>query len=90
MDYNANFLTRMLPRLNWPAVRYVAEQVGCLDGLPMEMPEHDATDEEVLRKLHHILLEIEIVEGNLKCPETDRRFPITKGIPNMLVNEYET
>jgi uncharacterized protein YbaR (Trm112 family) len=28
-------------------------------------------------------------EGNLVCPETGRRFPVAKGIPNMLLNEDE-
>jgi uncharacterized protein YbaR (Trm112 family) len=28
-------------------------------------------------------------EGSLICPETGRRFPVTKGIPNMLLNEDE-
>lgn len=28
-------------------------------------------------------------EGSLVCPETGRRFPVSKGIPNMLLNEDE-
>ena len=39
--------------------------------------------------MHHVLLEIEVMEGNLVCPETGRKFPITKGIPNMLLKEDE-
>jgi len=34
-------------------------------------------------------MEIDIKEGNLECPETGRKFPITNGIPNMLLNEDE-
>ena len=30
------------------------------------------------------LLQIEVKEGALVCPETGRQFPITNGIPNML------
>ena len=32
---------------------------------------------------------MEVLEGALICPETGRRFPITGGIPNMLLNEDE-
>jgi len=46
-------------------------------------------NEEILKKLHHILLEIEVLEGDLECPETGRKFPIKNGIPNMLVTEDE-
>lgn len=90
VTFNAEFLTRILPRLHWPTVCTVAEQVG-VEGLPAEMmSEQDASNEEVLQKLHHVLLEIDVIEGNLKCPETGRVFPIADGIPNMLLNEFET
>ncbi len=46
-------------------------------------------DEEVLKKMHRILLEYEVEEGELICPETGRKFPISKGIPNMLLQENE-
>ena len=52
--------------------------------LPPAVPEDYATNEEFLKALHHVLLEVEIVEGVLVCPETDKRFPIKDGIPSML------
>ncbi len=33
--------------------------------------------------------QVELVEGALVCPETGRKFPVVKGIPNMLLNEDE-
>jgi multifunctional methyltransferase subunit TRM112 len=69
-------------------------KVGHSDGLPNTAEFIDSqTDllkkEEFVKKLHQVLLEIEIVEGELVCPETGRTFPIRNGIPNMLVNEDE-
>lgn len=90
-----------------------------------ELPEQPAEgyegDEEFLRKLHHVLLEVtphpppgagvgvpsppaplteppgpcprrqvEVLEGTLQCPESGRLFPISRGIPNMLLNDEET
>ncbi|KAK6911318.1 Trm112-like [Dillenia turbinata] len=40
-------------------------------------------------KFHHALLELHLEEGALVCPETGRRFPVNKGIPNMLLHEDE-
>lgn len=59
--------------------------------LPSELTESHKTgdDEEFLRSLHHVLMEVDIIEGVLECPETGRQFPITNGIPNMLLNEDE-
>jgi len=34
-------------------------------------------------------VKIDIVEGNLVCTETQRKFPIKNGIPNLLLNEDE-
>ena len=33
--------------------------------------------------------QIEVINGDLVCPETSRKFPVTDGIPNMLLNEDE-
>ena len=46
--------------------------------------------EDFLKLAHHILMEIEVTEGFLICPETGRKFKITRGIPNMLLTEQET
>ncbi len=51
--------------------------------------EETLKNEEILKLLHHVLLEVEIIEGDLECPETGRKFPIKNGIPNMLINEDE-
>lgn len=89
VTFNAEFLTRILPRLHWPTVCVVSEQVGVV-GIPKELTDQDTSNDEILQKLHHVLLEIDVIEGELKCPETGRLFPITDGIPNMLLNEFET
>lgn len=82
-------MKKIIPRLDWSAVCLAAEKLGLRDQLPAEMEESHISDEEFLKKLHHILFEIDIVEGELVCPETGRKFPISDGIPNMLLNEDE-
>ena len=43
-----------------------------------------------LRSFFFILpLQVEVIEGELVCPESGRKFPITNGIPNMLLLEHE-
>lgn len=46
-------------------------------------------DDAFLQLYHHALLEVGLEEGALICPETGRRFPVSKGIPNLLLNEDE-
>ena len=52
--------------------------------LPNTVPTNFAEDEAFLLALHHVLMEIEIVDGQLVCPETAKKFPIKDGIPSML------
>ena len=64
-------------------------QAELSDGIPNEPPENVAENEQLLQKLHHLLLEVDVLDGQLECPETGRVFPITNGIPNMVLNEDE-
>lgn len=57
--------------------------------LPAQPTSEYEKEEEFLKKVHHAIMEIEVISGHLKCPESGRLFPITKGIPNMLLNEDE-
>ena len=46
-------------------------------------------DDDFLRAFHHALLEVHLEEGALLCPETGRRFTVSQGIPNLLLQEDE-
>merc|ERR1711953_1425066 len=91
-DYHPEFITRMLDKLEWKALVETAQQLGHGNNLPLDIGETKSQlieNEEFLKDLHHVLLEVEVVEGNLVCPESGRKFPISKGIPNMLLKEDE-
>ena len=61
-----------------------ASQLGMQESLPAALPANCSEDEGFLKALHHVLLEIEIVDGHLICPETGKRFPVKDGIPSLL------
>lgn len=125
MEFNKHFICRMIPKLDWPALKSAADtvnqhtaisggqahstvlQVGHGDGLPVELPEDYETNEELLKAAHHVLMEVslvlgesvatlscgvqvEVVEGELECPESGKKFPVEGGIPNMLLREEES
>ncbi|KAI6111858.1 hypothetical protein EDD16DRAFT_1195123 [Pisolithus croceorrhizus] len=85
-EFNPEFITNILPRLEWRALADAARQVGDTS-LPLEQPE--MMDDGLLRNLHHVLLEIHIVEGAMICPNCQHIYPILNGIPNMLLAEHE-
>uniref|UniRef100_A0A8D2LLI0 Multifunctional methyltransferase subunit TRM112-like protein n=1 Tax=Varanus komodoensis TaxID=61221 RepID=A0A8D2LLI0_VARKO len=87
VDFNPEFIARMIPKLEWGALVEAAETLHLVE---VKLIPDYKDDENFLRKVHHVLMEVEVVEGVLKCPDTGREFPITKGIPNMLLSEEET
>ena len=89
VEFNGEFIARVIPKLEWPEVVKAAEQLGQLGDLPTGLVEDYENDTEFLKKAHHVLLEIEVINGDLVCPETGRKFPVNDGIPNMLLNEDE-
>ncbi|KAI0041551.1 Trm112p-domain-containing protein [Auriscalpium vulgare] len=85
-EFNEDFLRGFIPRLEWGALVQAAREVGD-DSLPAEVPE--MLDDEFLKQLHHVLLEIHIDEGSMVCPNCKHVYPISSGIPNMLLAEHE-
>ncbi len=82
-DYNPDFLKHILPTLDWSGVKIVADAIN-VDGIPSSWDDKLLRDDDFLRAMHRLLLDVHIMEGTLTCPESGRKFPIQKGIPNMM------
>ncbi|XP_054647188.1 multifunctional methyltransferase subunit TRM112-like protein isoform X2 [Dunckerocampus dactyliophorus] len=82
VEFNPQFVSRMIPKLEWSALVQAAEELGHRQDLPGDLVPDFENNEEFLKK-------VEVIEGCLQCPESGREFPISKGIPNMLLNEDE-
>ncbi|XP_046968842.1 multifunctional methyltransferase subunit TRM112-like protein [Vanessa cardui] len=89
VDFNPDFISRIIPKLDWEVLWKAADSIGHSEGLPQTIEQNYDEDKEFLKKAHRVLLEVEVEEGYLTCPESGRQFPITKGIPNMLLTEAE-
>ncbi|TKS72258.1 multifunctional methyltransferase subunit TRM112-like protein [Larimichthys crocea] len=89
VEFNPQFVSRMIPKLEWSALVQAAEELGQRQDLPGELVSDYEKNEDFLKKVHRVLLEVEVIEGCLQCPESGREFPISRGIPNMLLNEDE-
>ncbi|KAG6902137.1 hypothetical protein C0995_003894 [Termitomyces sp. Mi166 len=85
-EFNPEFLKGFMPKLEWKALVDAARQLGDTT-LPLEVPE--MLDDEFLKNLHHVLLEIHVEEGVMSCPNCKHDYPILNGIPNMLLAEHE-
>jgi len=85
-DFNPDFLRGFLPRIEWDALVQASREIGDMS-LPLERPE--MLDDDLLKQLHHVLLEIHVDEGSMTCPNCGHVYSISNGIPNMLLAEHE-
>ncbi|KAL9941133.1 hypothetical protein V8E36_000621 [Tilletia maclaganii] len=90
VDMEDDFVRGLLPKLDWPALISTARTLGD-SSLPEQEPDFNdpMLDAELLKALHHVLLEIHVMEGQMRCPNCSRIFLIRNGIPNMLLAEHE-
>ena len=87
-EANLDFMRHMLPTLDWGGVLVAATAVG-LAGFPVQYNDALLQDEDFLKAAFHLLVNIHVEKGTLICPESGRRFPIDKGIPNLMLPEAE-
>ncbi|KAH9176367.1 Trm112p-domain-containing protein [Lactarius sanguifluus] len=80
-DFNPDFLRGFLPRIEWDALVQASREIGDLS-LPLEQPE--MLDDDLLKQLHH-----SAPRGSMTCPNCGHVYPISNGIPNMLLAEHE-
>ena len=89
VEYSEIAVKRMIERVEYSALLSALNDLKYSHSLPENLPEENSMDEEFLKKMHHCLFEIEVMEGNLICPESERKYPVMRGIPNMLLTESE-
>ncbi|XP_020910936.1 multifunctional methyltransferase subunit TRM112 homolog A-like [Exaiptasia diaphana] len=62
------------------------------NGFPLKIESENIVVNEVdfnAEFISRMIPKVEVQEGNLVCPESDRKFPVKNGIPNMLLNDDE-
>ena len=60
-----------------------------LTTLPPSLTPSLESDPSFLRAVHHVLVNVHVVEGVLTCPETGREFTIKDGIVDVMMEEEE-
>ena len=94
-EFDPDMARAMAGKINFRALISAATDLAIPDvellqsGDGVTFTDEMLADEAVLVALHKILFDIHIIEGNLICPESGRKFPVKDGIPNMLLHEDE-
>lgn len=89
VEFNPNFMVRMIPKVEWAVLVQAVDTLNLAE-VPKEPTEGYEHYETSLRKMYLVLFEVDVLEGTLRCPESGLLFPISRGIPNRLLNDEET
>ncbi|AMD20590.1 HDL154Cp [Eremothecium sinecaudum] len=91
LEFNAQFLLRILDRVDWNAVVAVAHDLGN-SSLPAAKPELPREPEQlseeqmvILRDLHTLFVQTSIAEGEMQCRNCGQIYYIKNSIPNLLL-----
>ncbi|PWY76155.1 Trm112p-domain-containing protein [Aspergillus heteromorphus CBS 117.55] len=88
LEFQPNFILNIIPRIDWDGLRVMANELG-FPTIPDTKPEGDALkDEQILRDLHRVLLETQVVEGKLCCGNCGHEYTIKEGIANFLLPSH--
>lgn len=87
--FNPEFIKSLIERVDWNAFRYALSNLNIPNSLPQAPEELDLSNGELLQDLHRLLLDTHVSEGSLKCSKCSRVYPISQGIPDMLLHEDE-
>mmetsp|Transcript_84383 Transcript_84383/g.192318 ORF Transcript_84383/g.192318 Transcript_84383/m.192318 type:complete len:132 (+) Transcript_84383:55-450(+) len=96
-EFQPEFVKAMYQKLDWAALRMGLDQVReravasdiFVPELPPAVTPDMLDDDNFLRTLHLVMMDLHVEEGTLVCPESGREFPVSKGIPNMLLHDDE-
>ena len=81
-ESDIEFIKHILPALDWNGVVIAAKSINF--DVPEVYDSSLADDEDFLKLLYNLLIDVHVVSGSLKCAETGKIFPIENRIPNLL------
>lgn len=89
LELNKPFLTNIIKRLDWTALRTTLTELG-FPPLPEEAPTAEAleADDKLAGELHNVLIETEIIEGQLVCGNCGHEYGVREGIANFLLPSH--
>ena len=65
VEFNPDFIVRMIPKVEWAALLEAADNLHLIE-VPKEPIQGYEHNEEFLRKMHHVLLEVDVLKGTLR------------------------
>ncbi|POM61355.1 hypothetical protein PHPALM_29639 [Phytophthora palmivora] len=90
-QYSKNFMLHIMNSIDYPALCHTTKELNHPDVpiLPEQIPTDLKEQDELLKLIHRVIFDTNIVEGELICNNCGRSYPVTNAVPNMLLEEDE-
>ncbi|KAL7693494.1 hypothetical protein Plhal304r1_c004g0018241 [Plasmopara halstedii] len=90
-QFSKSFMLHIMNTIDYQALCETTEELNHPEVpiLPQQIPSDISQQEELLKLIHRVIFDTNIVEGELICNNCGRIYPITNAVPNMLLEEDE-
>ncbi|KAG3057809.1 hypothetical protein PI124_g23264 [Phytophthora idaei] len=90
-QYSKSFMLHIMKSIDYPALCHTTKELNHPEVpiLPEQIPADLAEQDELLKLIHRVIFDTNIVEGELICSNCGRSYAITNAVPNMLLEEDE-
>ena len=85
-EYNPTATRKLTAMMDWALLESLAKKLGVI-GFPAHKPAD--LSEDLLKTIHRLLFEADILDGKLWCKSCQRAYPIVDGIPNLILDDKE-
>ncbi|KAL3470688.1 hypothetical protein BJX99DRAFT_43721 [Aspergillus californicus] len=88
VDFQPDFIRNIIIRVDWEGLQKMANELN-FPSIPEAKPDGEALQsEQLLRDLHRLLLETQVVEGRMICGNCGHEYMIKEGIANFLLPSH--
>ncbi|ETI49265.1 hypothetical protein, variant [Phytophthora nicotianae CJ01A1] len=90
-QYSKSFMLHIMKSIDYPALCHTTKELNHPEVpiLPEQIPADLSEQDELLKLIHRVIFDTNIVEGELICNNCGRSYPVTNAVPNMLLEEDE-
>ncbi|CCI45193.1 unnamed protein product [Albugo candida] len=89
--YSKAFILHVMDSIDYKALCQATRDLSHPDvPVLMEPLPSDWRDQDLLlRRIHRVIFDVNVVEGELVCSHCERSYPITNAVPNMMLEDDE-
>ncbi|CAH0476873.1 unnamed protein product [Peronospora belbahrii] len=90
-QYSKSFMLHIMRSIDYPALCYTTRELNHpeVPVLPEQLPADLSEQDDLLKLIHRVIFDTNIVEGELVCNNCGRSYQVSNAVPNMLLEEDE-